>query len=568
MQLSIILPALIVLITFVLGWSEEYLLKIEDKNSLTILKNSGFIIKRKISENIYLVKIKDESNLKSLSFSNIKIEKNYPLYKQEVIPNDPCLDRKWEYNITNIYTAWQVSTGSKDIYVAILDTGVDYNHPDLRDNLWKNPDEICYNNIDDDGNGYVDDCYGLNVLCYPNGIYDPTAPGCNAPDALDDDGHGTHIAGIIGAVANNGLFIAGVNWNVKIIPCKFLDSSGNGDIAGEIQCLNYIKQLKQEKGLNIVVVNASYGNFYQFHSIQSDEILSLKDLGIVYVTAAGNSGVNIDYRSFFPCNYDLENEICVGASDKQDNIASFSNYGFTKVKILAPGEEIFSLSKNSQLDNCDSLLALSGTSMATPFITGAIALLKSVKPDLNVNQTIREILLSGDNKIELSGKVFSCNRLNYESLLTESSRQTPKICLSSLSLDFGTVNLGESSERSLILRNTGFVDIIPQSVRIDNDNFYVKNDTCSGNLLKPLEECEINVAFSPNTPEYIEAILKISYDNGKNVEIKLSGKGFGENNVTSETVTTGGCNISSYGFIILFLLILKLLKIKIEQFFL
>ncbi len=563
MQVKASLAFLILFVVFTLSWGEEYLLKVEDKNLLKTLKDYGLEIKKKISESIYLIEVKYEDKLKKLSFPNIRVEKNYPLYKQEVVPNDPCLYKKWEYDITKLYSAWEVSTGSQDIYVAVLDTGVDYNHPDLKDNLWINPDENCYNNFDDDGNGYVDDCYGVNILCYPDGTYNPNAPGCNAPDALDDDGHGTHIAGIIGAVANNSLLIAGVNWNIKIIPCKFLDASGNGDIAGEIACLNYIKQLKQEKGLNIVAVNASYGNFYQSNSIQRNEILSLRDLGIVYVTAAGNSGINIDYRNFYPCNYDLENEICVGASDKQDNLASFSNYGFTKVKILAPGEEIFSLSINDHGSNCDSLLPLSGTSMATPFITGAIALIRSIKPNLDINQTIKEILLSGDNKIELSGKVFSCNRLNYSSLLTGDSSQIPKLCLSSLSLDFGTVNLGEFSERNLILRNTGFVDIIPQSVRIVDDNFYIKNDTCSGGLLKPLEECEINIVFSPNTPGYIESTLKISYNYGRNVEIKLSGKGFGEDNATYETISTGGCNINSYGFIILLLLILRLLKIKV-----
>ena len=545
--------------------AKEYIVKIKEK----IPEGAVFNIKKKLSDNIYLVESNESILITLGTNNNLIVEKNWKLYKLGNVPNDPCISEKWELTTIGAYDAWLISTGSPDVYVAVLDTGVDYNHPDLKDNLWKNPDEICYDGKDNDNNGYVDDCYGVNVLCYPEGSYDPQATGCNAPDALDDDGHGTHIAGIIGAVGNNGFLIAGINWKVKIIPCKFLDSMGNGDIAGEIACLEYIKKLKQDKGLNIVAVNASYGNRYPLHQIQKDEIASLSNEGILYVTAAGNEGSNIESSNFYPCNYDLENQICVGASDKQDRLASFSNYGATKVKILAPGEKILSLRLGNTSGECSSLVAFDGTSMATPFVTGAVALLRSANGNLSLAEIKRRILLSGDNSSNFFGKSYSCNRLNLGSLLSTETDTIPKICFSSPHLDFGSVNIGSSSKESLILRNTGFADLNIVNLSIDNSAFSIENETCKGKSLSSFQECRIDIKFSPNSESLTQGKLKVVYNSNYMKEITLTGRGISspkaaENSNGSLNSGAGGCNAGNSNYLLIVLLFL--IKLKIKQF--
>lgn len=227
--------ALILFLLVAVSFGEEYLLKGELPESLKTF------LKKKISEKVYLLDLPDGPLFKQSFNGNFILEKNVKLRALK-LPNDTCFSYRWDLEAIDAPEAWDRSVGSQEVYVAVFDTGVDYNHPDLKDNLWKNPDEVCDNGVDDDGNGYVDDCYGVNVLCYPRGYYDPNAPGCNAPDAYDDDGHGTLIAGIIGAVGNNGFLIPGVAWRVKIIPCKFLDASGFGELEGELACFEYIKK--------------------------------------------------------------------------------------------------------------------------------------------------------------------------------------------------------------------------------------------------------------------------------------------------------------------------------------
>ena len=550
MMAHLLLPILLMIASFC--QAREFIIKLQNPNDISSM---NLRIKKKLSGNIYLVDISNDIVGVLRKTDGIIIEENHPLYKLVSIPNDPCLNSKWELDIIRAYDAWQTSTGSQSVYVAVLDTGVDYNHPDLRDNIWKNPDEVCYDGVDNDNNGYVDDCYGVNVLCYPNGTYDPQAPGCNAPDALDDDGHGTHIAGIIGAVGNNGLLIPGVNWQVKIVPCKFLDANGNGDIAGEIACLEYIKQLKQSKNLNIVAVNASYGNYYTPHQIQKDTISSLENLDILYVTAAGNDGVNIEARSFLPCGYDLSNQICVGASDKQDTLAWFSNYGFSRVKVLAPGEGILSLGFNSTSSDCSDLVSYDGTSIATSFVAGAVALLKSADSSLTASEVKRKILLSASNKEELYGKVYSCGRLDLNSLLSSQPDTAPKICLSASSLDFGTVSVGSSSRRTLTVRNVGFANTKVDSIVTDNQSFYVESETCTGTVLEPLQECEVNISFSPLIPYYVEGSLRIVYNGSGVATVSLAGNSIAK---------SSGCSLGKGGSSLL-LILLALLSIKLSR---
>ena len=212
--------------------------------------------------------------------------------------------------------AWTQLNNPSEILVGIIDTGVDYNHEDLSAHIWTNPGEIAGNRIDDDGNGYVDDVHGYNTK-RDNG------------DPMDDNGHGTHVAGTIGAVGDNGKGIVGVSQHVKIIACKFLDRNGSGFTSDAIDCFNYLNKLKQD-GHDVLVTNNSWGG-----GGFSIALFNAMNSSILHVAAAGNLGVNVDDSPHYPSSYNLDNIIAVAATDFNDNFASFSNYGNT-VDIAAP----------------------------------------------------------------------------------------------------------------------------------------------------------------------------------------------------------------------------------------
>ncbi len=472
---------------------------------------------KKVSENIYLIE-------GPVSEEGLILEPNYPLRALQV-PNDTCTLNRWDLSFIDAFRAWDLSTGSGTVYIGIADTGVDYNHPDLQPNLYRNTADCDYDGIDDDGNGYVDDCYGVNVLCYPEGSYKPTAPGCNSPDALDDNGHGTHVAGIIGAVGNNAYLIPGILWNVKIIPCKFLNSGGVGDIAGEIACLDYFLSLKREKGLNIVAVNASYGDYYPASSIQRDKIADLGRAGILYISAAGNDGRNNESVDFYPCNYDLPNQICVGSAGPGGDISSFSHYGSRKVKILAPGENIPSLkiSFGTPADDCAaSLKELSGTSMATAFVTASAGLLKSKEPFLTAGEVRERILTSAEVRDSLNGKVYTCGYMNLYRTLSPLS--VPKPCLSESFIDYGTVYSCGHYLRRLYIRNVGTSPVSLGGFMVLGRGFYKAHDDCSFTVLDTLEECMIEVIFDPPQPGFYSGTLEGTIISPySNVSVPLSG---------------------------------------------
>src|SRR3990172_6838806 len=209
-------------------------------------------------------------------------EPNY-LVEKLGVPNDPSFPLKWNLQNTGqnggtpgadikAVQAWDITTGSSTVVVAVIDTGIDYNHQDLAANMWRNEADCNNNGIDDDGNGYIDDCYGIDTF---NDDSDP----------MDDNNHGTHVTGTIGAVGNNSLGVVGVNWNVKILPCKFLDAAGNGSIADAVTCLEYARNLKLNHGINIVATNNSYGGLGAFSQTMLDSIKAQRDAGILFVAA-------------------------------------------------------------------------------------------------------------------------------------------------------------------------------------------------------------------------------------------------------------------------------------------
>jgi hypothetical protein len=255
--------------------------------------------------------------------------------------------------------------------VAIIDGGFNYLHPDLAENAWVNPGEIPNNGLDDDGNGFVDDVHGVDVT---------TGKG----DPFSTDDHGSHVAGIIGARGNNGLGISGVNWNASLLGVKASGSDGYFTTKNLVKAIDYLIDLKIRRGIPIVAVNASLGG-YNSSELELEGIRRLRDAGILFVAAAGNESVNIDRTPIYPANYHLDNIISVMASDRQGSRAGFSNYGFIEADIAAPGVDILSTISG------DDYALMDGTSMAAPFVTGAISLLASSAPELTWKELRQKI---------------------------------------------------------------------------------------------------------------------------------------------------------------------------------
>jgi thermitase len=286
--------------------------------------------------------------------------------------------------------AWVKTTGSDKVIVAVLDSGVDYTHPDLVHNMWIRPDNVPQ--YVDDELGAFNDKRGFNAT---NRWDDP----------MDDNGHGTHCAGIIGAEGDNNLGIAGINWHVKIMPLKFLSSNGSGSTKDAIEAINYVIDRKK-KGVNVRVISASWGSTQNSRALR-DVIKKAGDEGIFFVAAAGNNGDNSDVRPHYPAGYyDLKNVIPVAALDRNDQLASFSNYGAKSVFIAAPGKEILSTWLNGEFREA------SGTSMATPEVSGVIALILSVNPKITVEEMRDKLANSVDKLPSLEGKVVTGGRIN------------------------------------------------------------------------------------------------------------------------------------------------------------
>jgi subtilisin family serine protease len=314
-------------------------------------------------------------------------------------PNDPQFVQQWALNNLgqdggkeradiDALQAWLKTHGSEKIVVAVLDSGVDYTHKDLVANMWMRPDNVPQ--YADDELGTFDDQHGFDA-------------DTNAKDPMDDNGHGTHCAGIIGAEGDNGEGIAGINWNVSIMPLKFLGKGGFGSTANAIEAINYAIDRKQ-KGVNVRVINASWGST-QYSRALEDAIRAAGEQGILFVAAAGNNGTDNDKRAHYPSNYDLPNVISVAAMDRTDSITSFSNFGVKTVHIAAPGRDILS----TWLDN--SYREASGTSMAAPQVSGVAALILASEPNLSVAK-LRERILSTIDKLDsLDGKISTGGRL-------------------------------------------------------------------------------------------------------------------------------------------------------------
>lgn len=324
-------------------------------------------------------------------------------------PNDTLYANAGMYGLGMISapSAWDLSSGSSSVVVADIDTGMLLNHQDLAANLWVNPGEIANNGIDDDGDGYIDDVNGWDFFfndANPND--DPGGPG----------GHGTHTAGTIGAVGNNAFGVVGVNWTVKIMPIKIYSTIGTDSTSAIlVGAYNYVRMMKN-RGVNIRVTNNSYGGCGEacgYDQATKDGIDALGAAGVVNVFAAGNSNTNNDVSPFFPVSYTSPSIIGVAASTSTDDKAGFSSYGLTTVDLAAPGAGILSTYNSSTT----ATQSLSGTSMATPHVTGAVALLAAYNPGLSVASLKATILNTVDPLAAWTSLVKTGGRLNVDRAL-------------------------------------------------------------------------------------------------------------------------------------------------------
>ncbi|MGA2139973.1 MAG: S8 family serine peptidase, partial [Verrucomicrobiia bacterium] len=346
------------------------------------------------------------------------VEYAEPDYQVHAIltPNDP---RYLDGSLWNLYNygqnggtphadisapaGWDTRTSANPIIVAVIDTGVWYTHPDLAPNMWVNPCVSCPVN----GVVYPNDVHGINAI---------TGSG----DPMDDFFHGTHCAGIIGAVGNNSVGVVGVAWNVRIMACKFLDSSGTGSTSDAIECIDYAVS----KGAKLLSNSWGGGGYSQ---ALFDAIAAARDADVIFVAAAGNNSSNNDSSPFYPAGYALSNLVAVAATDHNDLLASFSNYGANSVTLGAPGASIFSTlptisTPGMQQDGLPTSYGiLSGTSMACPHVSGALALVRAQFPDLTYADAITELRATVDPISSLTGKTATGGRLNLQKLLTHHS---------------------------------------------------------------------------------------------------------------------------------------------------
>lgn len=405
----------------------ELIVKFKDGKSLKaaqILKSLGGTLKTQFrSRGAMVVKFVDAKSSSTLfakakalsARSDVEYVEANTILHIDTLPNDTDFSKQYGMNNEganggvagadiDAVKAWDISTGSKDVVVGIIDTGVNYSHPDIAPNYWANPGETGHdaqgrdkktNGVDDDGNGYIDDFRGWDFVNNDN-------------DPMDDHAHGTHCAGVIGAQGNDGVGVTGVNWNVSLVGLKFLSASGGGTLE------NAVKAIEYGTSLGVSLTSNSWGGG-GFSQSMLDAIKAANDRGILFIAAAGNESSNNDNSPHYPSTYDAPNLISVAASDNRDQMADFSNSGIRSVHVAAPGVDIYSSVLGSAYQK------MSGTSMATPHVAGLAALIKAAIPSATGAQVRARIINGVDRSDYWSTRVASGGRINaYNSLEMDS----------------------------------------------------------------------------------------------------------------------------------------------------
>ncbi len=373
------------------------------------------------------------------------VEPNY-IVTRTATPTDPYWGNLWGMTKISAPAAWDKTTGSPNIVVGVVDTGVDYNHPDLAGNIWSSTSQFTVT------------IGGVTITC-PAGSKGFNAIN-NTCNPLDDENHGTHVSGTIGAVANNGIGVAGVNWITRIMGLKFLNAQGSGYTSDAVDAIEFAVQLKQQ-GVNIPVLNNSWGGG-GYSTTLYNQIKRAGDNGILFVASAGNSGKNTDSSPSYPASYDLPNIIAVAATDSNDALASWSNYGAQSVDLAAPGVSILSTIRNN------SYATWSGTSMAAPHVSGAATLILSATgcTSLNTLQLKSAILNNVDLVAGLAGKVLTGGRLNVDKAITNCAGSTPSPDFTlSVSPSSANVKRGRSVKYTVTVSgNSSFTGTVSLSV--------------------------------------------------------------------------------------------------------
>ena len=317
-----------------------------------------------------------------------------------VLPTDPRFADQWALSNSgqrggkqgadiSATLAWVKTTGSDNVVVAVLDSGVDYTHEDLAPNMWVRPANMAP--YHDDELGTIDDVNGFNAID-------------NSSDPMDENGHGTHCAGIIGAEGSNDIGISGVNWKVRIMPLKFMNAGGFGTTKDAIEAINYVIERKKA-GVNVRIISASWGSTQRSRALEA-VIRKAYENDILFVAAAGNASTDNDRTPHYPSSYNVPNVISVAALDRNDQLASFSNYGVKSVAIAAPGVDILSTWLGNAYEE------KSGTSMATPVVSGVAALVLAEHPRMSVDDLRKKLMASTDPIVALKGKTVSAGRIN------------------------------------------------------------------------------------------------------------------------------------------------------------
>jgi len=428
---------------FLIKYSEGYSVKSVQQSKIFTQSGISTLKNFKSVKGLQLVHIPSTQNISALTTQlkatqGIKyIEPNYIYQAQASTPNDPDFASLWGLNNTgqtggtmdadiNAPEAWEVTKGDRSVVIGIIDTGIDYTHPDLMENIWTNPAEIAGNGIDDDNNGYVDDIYGINAIQLSG-------------DPMDTEAHGTHVAGTIGATGNNNIGVTGVNWQVQMAGCKFLGESG-GTTAGALTCLDYFLSLKNA-GVNIVATNNSWGGG-GFSQALTDAIAAHEAANILFVTSAGNNTSNNDITDNYPSNYTNNNIITVAAIDHEGKLANFSNYGAQNVDVAAPGVNILSTVPGG------GYASFNGTSMAAPHVTGLVALTKAALPSLNWQELKNHILVSGQPNPALAGRTATGRHI----------RAFDNNGLGSITCDTSIANINSPASPNVIAQVGGYID--------------------------------------------------------------------------------------------------------------
>ncbi len=413
------------------------------------------------------------------------------LYRNQFVsasqaPSDPLFGQLWGLDNTganepnasrqgragadiSAYEAWDITKGSRQIKIAVIDTGVDYNHSDLKENIWVNiVEQLGTPGVDDDGNGYIDDIHGYD---FANDDGDP----------LDGHGHGTHCAGTIGAIHDNTIGVAGVMGNVEIVAIKFLSDQGSGDSANAIKAIDYATSL------NVDLMSNSWGGG-AYSQLLEEAIQRASDAGIIFTAAAGNSGDDNDAVAHYPANYTVPNVVSVAAHTAQDELANFSCYGKESVDIAAPGQGILSTMTKG------SYGVLSGTSMATPHVSGALGLLLSVEGRMPHDEMMERLRETSVPVVSYRGKVNRGGRLNAFNLVTDTRpvRVEPdQNAWQTLDLDqpwetshpYG-VNLSEA--KSFKVPGAKFIRLIVKQLDLENFYDYLQISDAAGNTVGQL----------------------------------------------------------------------------------